>query len=149
MAEEGSKKIDNKDALEIYPVLPLRNTVLFPQQIIPIYVGREQSLKLIKDLPKSGKKYIVVVAQKDGSVENPSSTDLYEFGTLAMVMKVFDMPDDSKSAIVKGLKRVKLTKFMKHDVYYKCEYESVESIADHDHLEMQALSGNVKSLFSK
>ena len=77
MSEEGSKKIDKEDALEIYPVLPLRNTVLFPQQIIPIYVGREQSLKLIKDLPKSGKKYIVVVAQKDGSVENPGATDLY------------------------------------------------------------------------
>ena len=60
---------ENNDALEIYPILPLRNTVLFPQQIIPIYVGREQSLKLIDDLPKGGKKYIVVVAQKDGSIE--------------------------------------------------------------------------------
>ena len=79
MAEDTpkpKKRID--DVLEIYPVLPLRNTVLFPQQIIPIYVGRKQSLKLIADLPKGGKKYIVVVAQKDGSVENPKGSELYE-----------------------------------------------------------------------
>ncbi len=63
MAEETQKPTKKTgDSLEIYPILPLRNTVLFPQQIIPIYVGREQSLKLISDLPKSGKKYIVVVA---------------------------------------------------------------------------------------
>ena len=80
-----SKKRKN-EVLEIYPVLPLRNTVLFPQQIIPIYVGREQSLKLIADLPRGGKKYIVVGAQKDGSIENPKVPDLYEYGTLAMVM---------------------------------------------------------------
>ncbi|SVD51653.1 uncharacterized protein METZ01_LOCUS404507, partial [marine metagenome] len=80
MPEEIPKPTEEKnEVLEIYPVLPLRNTVLFPQQIIPIYVGREQSLKLIEDLPKSGKKYIVVVAQKDGSIENPSKSDLYEY----------------------------------------------------------------------
>ena len=94
MAESTPNITKNKDeVLEIYPVLPLRNTVLFPQQIIPIYVGREQSLKLIADLPKGGKKYIVVVAQKDGSVENPKASDLYEYGTLAMVMKVFENID--------------------------------------------------------
>ena len=55
---------------EVYPVMPLRNTVLFPQQVIPIYIGRDRSLKLINDLP-SDSKYIVVVAQEDGSVEDP------------------------------------------------------------------------------
>ena len=111
MAEDTPRKIEGKDeVLEIYPILPLRNTVLFPQQIIPIYVGRKKSLKLIADLPKGGKKYIVVVAQKDGSVENPTKSDMYEYGTLAMVMKVFDMPDKSKSAIVQGLERVKTKK---------------------------------------
>ena len=65
MAEDTSKtKKSSDNAFEIYPVLPLRNTVLFPQQIIPIYVGRKQSLKLISDLPKGGKKYIVVVYKK-------------------------------------------------------------------------------------
>ena len=87
---------------EIYPVMPLRNTVLFPQQVIPIYIGRNRSLKLINDLA-AGSKYIVVVAQEDGSVEDPKPEDLYSYGTLAQVLKVFDMPDNSKSAIVQGL----------------------------------------------
>ena len=54
-----------------YPILPLRNTVLFPHQVIPVYIGREQSLRLIEDLPKDGKKTIIVVAQKDGRRTNP------------------------------------------------------------------------------
>ena len=120
MTDQSPKSVKKTDeVLEIYPILPLRNTVLFPQQIIPIYVGREQSLKLIDDLPKGSKKYIVVVAQKDGSVENPKATDLYEYGTLAMVMKVFDMPDKSRSAIVQGLDRVRVKQYLEPEPYYK------------------------------
>ena len=93
-----------KDVMNNLPVLPLRNTVLFPNQIIPIYIGRKQSLKLVTDVSKQSDKTIIVVAQKDGSVENPKGDDLYEIATLATVMKIFDMPDNSKSAIVKGIK---------------------------------------------
>ena len=97
-----------KEKKELYPILPLRNTVLFPQQIIPIYIGREQSLELVNDLKESKNKHIVVVAQKDSTVEVPDMEDLYNWGTLANIMKVFDMPDGSKSAIVQGLDRVKI-----------------------------------------
>jgi len=93
---------DVADDVDSYPVMPLRNTVLFPQQVIPTYIGRERSLKLIDDLPQ-GKKLLVVVAQEDGSMENPEPDDLYAWGTLAVVLKVFDMPDKSKSAIIQGL----------------------------------------------
>ena len=87
---------DIKDKiLESYPILPLRNTILFPNQIIPIYIGRQQSLDLINDISLLEKKYIVVVAQKDGAIENPTSDDIYQYGTLATVMKIFDMPDKS------------------------------------------------------
>ncbi|MCF7923315.1 MAG: LON peptidase substrate-binding domain-containing protein, partial [Candidatus Marinimicrobia bacterium] len=80
-----------------FPVMPLRNTVLFPQQVIPLYIGRERSLKLLRELP-SGKKTIVVVAQREGSVENPEVGDLFDIGTTASVMKILDMPDGSQSA---------------------------------------------------
>ena len=107
MAEKLSEKeIDDFDIKQTdqYPVMPLRNTVLFPQQVIPIYIGRERSLKLINELdPK--KRYIVVVAQEDGSIEDPKPEDLYSYGTLAQVLKVFDMPDNSKSAIVQGISK--------------------------------------------
>ena len=101
-----------------YSILPLRNTVLFPNQIIPIYIGRKQSLNLINDISALEKKYIVVVAQKDGSIENPTKDDIYQFGTLATVMKIFDMPDKSKSAIVQGLMRVKLEEVNQETPYF-------------------------------
>ncbi len=97
----------NIESADEYPVMPLRNTVLFPQQVIPIYIGRERSLKLINDLdPK--KRYIIVVAQEDGSIEDPKPSDLYAFGTLAPALKVFDMPDNSKSAILQGISCVQI-----------------------------------------
>ena len=110
---------------EIYPVMPLRNTVLFPQQVIPIYIGRNRSLKLINDLA-AGSKYIVVVAQEDGSVEDPKPEDLYSYGTLAQVLKVFDMPDNSKSAIVQGISRVKIIKYVQEDPYFTVSISLLE-----------------------
>ena len=110
MADQLSEKdIENisLEGTEQYPVMPLRNTVLFPQQVIPIYIGREKSLKLIAELDQK-RKYIIVVAQEDGSIEDPEPEDLYVYGTLATVLKVFDMPDNSKSAIVQGISRVKI-----------------------------------------
>ncbi|SVE41207.1 uncharacterized protein METZ01_LOCUS494061, partial [marine metagenome] len=147
---EGTSKPTKKtgDALEIYPILPLRNTVLFPQQIIPIYVGREQSLKLIADLPKGGKKYIVVVAQKDGSLENPTEKDLYKYGTLAMVMKVFDMPDKSRSAIVQGLERVYIKEFINPDPYYKGLVEKVMGSARRTE-ELEVIAVNLQEIFKQ
>ena len=133
---------------EIYPVLPLRNTVLFPGQIIPIYIGREQSLKLISDIANQDDKTIIVVAQKDGNIENPKPTDLYKDAVIGKVMKIFDMPDNSKSAIVKGIKRVQITKFVEHGNYFKGEYDVCIDVFDHDSLEVQALTGNIKSLFA-
>ena len=79
MAEKLSEKdIENIniEGTEEYAVMPLRNTVLFPQQVIPIYIGREKSLKLISDIELEKRKYIIVVAQEDGSIEDPSTEDL-------------------------------------------------------------------------
>ena len=112
------KENEPEAILETYPILPLRNTILFPNQIIPIYIGRKQSLNLIGDISKLEKKHVVVVAQKDGAIENPTDKDIYEYGTLATVMKIFDMPDKSKSAIVQGLMRVKLQEVTKSKPYF-------------------------------
>ena len=144
------KQIENfniKGADE-YPVMPLRNTVLFPQQVIPIYIGRERSLKLINDLdPK--KRYIVVVAQEDGSIEDPKSSDLYAYGTLAQVLKVFDMPDNSKSAIVQGISRVKILDYTKQDPYFFAAVESMEDEPITDNLEVDALVANLRQAFDE
>ena len=128
-----------------FPVMPLRNTVLFPQQVIPLYIGRERSLKLLRELP-SGKKTIVVVAQREGSVENPEVGDLFDVGTTASVMKILDMPDGSQSAIVQGGERVRIKKYSQTDPYFKATIEGIEEIYDAD-LETDAMSANIRTLF--
>jgi ATP-dependent Lon protease len=126
--------------------MPLRNTVLFPQQVIPIYIGRERSLKLINELdPK--KRYIVVVAQEDGSIEDPKPEDLYAYGTLAQVLKVFDMPDNSKSAIVQGISRVKILDYTNLEPYFYAAVESMEDEPISDELEVDALASNLRQAF--
>mgnify|MGYP005628128875 FL=1 len=144
------KQIENFDikGADEYPVMPLRNTVLFPQQVIPIYIGRERSLKLINGLdPK--KRYIVVVAQEDGSIEDPKSSDLYAYGTLAQVLKVFDMPDNSKSAIVQGISRVKILDYTNQDPYFFAAVESMEDEPLTDVLEVDALVTNLRQAFDE
>lgn len=145
--EEKSVTEDSSEVVESFPVMPLRNTVLFPQQVIPTYIGRERSLKLIEDLPQ-GKKFLVVVAQEDGSMENPGPDDLYSWGTLAVVLKVFDMPDNSKSAIIQGLERVKLLSFTQEEPYFKAVVERVED-QEEEGLEVEALASNVRNSFQE
>ena len=131
MADQLSEKdIENisLEGTEQYPVMPLRNTVLFPQQVIPIYIGREKSLKLIAELDQK-RKYIIVVAQEDGSIEDPEPEDLYVYGTLATVLKVFDMPDNSKSAIVQGISRVKILDYLDKDPYFKAAVQPVSDLS--------------------
>ncbi len=136
-----------KKSTEEYPVMPLRNTVLFPQQVIPIYVGRDKSLKLINDLTPQN-KHIVVVAQEDGSIEDPLPEDLYSYGTLAVVLKVFDMPDNSKSAIVQGVERVKMLDYTDDDPYYLAKVSRVAD-EDDDDLELDAMVKNLRNTFSE
>ena len=150
MPERFDKDVESKPISDNdnYPVMPLRNTVLFPQQVIPIYIGREKSLKLIEDLG-DGDKHIVVVAQEDGSIEDPKPEDLYAYGTLGIVLKVFDMPDNSKSAIVQGLERVKLISFGEPNPYHRVVVEKVNDLPIDDELEVEALAKNLRNTFSE
>ena len=150
MPERFDKDVESKPISDNdnYPVMPLRNTVLFPQQVIPIYIGREKSLKLIEDLG-DGDKHIVVVAQEDGSIEDPKPEDLYAYGTLGIVLKVFDMPDNSKSAIVQGIERVKLISFGEPNPYYRVVVEKVSDQPIDDELEVEALAKNLRNTFSE
>ena len=141
------KENEPKDILETYPILPLRNTILFPNQIIPIYIGRQQSLNLINDISNLEKKYVVVVAQKDGAVENPSDKDIYEYGTLATVMKIFDMPDKSKSAIVQGLIRVKLQEVTQKKPYFVGLISRIRDV-NMNHTEIDSYTKLLKSSFT-
>ena len=151
MADKLSEKdIDNIfiEGTEEYAVMPLRNTVLFPQQVIPIYIGREKSLKLISDLESEIRKYIIVVAQEDGSIEDPNPEDLYSYGTLATVLKVFAMPDNSKSAIVQGITRVKILDYINKEPYFKAAVSTISDDPISDELEIVSIADNLRRSFN-
>ena len=89
----------------VMPVLPLRNMVLFPSTLLPVSVGRESSLKLVKKLAKS-KETMAVVCQKDPSVDEPGFDDLHHIGTTAKILRVFDMPDHTTTVILQGIQKI-------------------------------------------
>ncbi len=109
--------MDEKEIPETLAILPLRNTVLFPGVMIPITVGREKSIKLIQEA-QSGNKLIGVVAQKDGSLEEPTFNDLYRTGVMAFIVKVLTMPDDSTTVIIQGRNRIQLDEEIQNQPYF-------------------------------
>ena len=104
MTSEDEEALEKEKLPEVVPLLPIKNTVLFPGVVIPITVGRDKSIQLIKEANKS-KNPIGVVAQKDKKVEDPSINDLYEMGTVAQILRVLKMPDGSTTIIIQGKKR--------------------------------------------
>ena len=144
-----NKNIKTEKVGQKYPVLALRNTVLFPHQIIPIYIGRKSSLDLIEDISKKKNKYIIALAQKDGSIESPSSKDLYDFGTLVRVMRIFDMPDNSKSAIVQGIGRVKVSEFYKDNSYYTASVKRINEPIAEKSSKIDSKVSNLSEIFNQ
>jgi ATP-dependent Lon protease len=107
------------------PILPLRNTVLFPGVVFPITVNREKSLLLVKEIYK-GKKILGAVAQKDPSNETPAFQDLYQIGTIAQVIKVLEMPDGSTTVILQGKKRFQLSEVNSEEPYLTAKVSILE-----------------------
>lgn len=110
---------------EILPILPLRNTVLFPGVVIPLTVGRDKSIQLIKDYYRSG-RIIGAVAQKDGSIEDPVFDDLHKIGTVAYIIKLLQMPDGSTTAIIQGKKRFRMEAQLQEEPYIKAKVSAHE-----------------------
>src|SRR5437879_9598052 len=104
MSSEDEEEMNNEQMPEVLSILPLRNTVLFPGVVIPITVGRDKSIQLIREAYK-GDKIIGVVSQKNDLIEDPTSKDLHEVGTIAHIIKQLRMPDGSTTVIIQGKKR--------------------------------------------
>ncbi len=118
----------NKEALpESIPILPLKNTVLFPGVVIPITATRDKSIQLIKDA-NNGDKVIGVVAQKDQSIENPELKDIYDLGTVAQILRVLKMPDGNTTVIIQGKKRFQIEKILTDKPYLKAKIKPVEDV---------------------
>ena len=148
IADGDDKELKNTDVPPILPILPLRNTVLFPGVVLPITVGRERSLKLIRDVNK-GAKLLGAVAQKDPSIDRPNPKDLYETGTVAEILKVLEMPDGSTSVIIQGKRRYRIREFISEEPYLQANVEPLNDISSENDNEFNAIVGSLKDLSIK
>jgi len=124
LSSEEEDQMDSEKIPEHIPILPLRNTVLFPGVVIPITVGREKSIKLIQDANKKD-KIIGVIAQKDIDVEDPTKDDLNKVGTVAHVLKVLKMPDESTTVIIQGKSRFTVLEYVQTEPYFKAKVTKI------------------------
>ena len=124
---DADMQLDEKQLKETLPILPLRNTIVFPGSGIPISVGREKSIKLIKSLGKK-QRYIGLVCQKDNSVENPEAEDLYKIGIIAEVLKVIELSENNFSIIVQAKKRFEWKNFTQTEPFFATTYKLLESV---------------------
>ncbi|CAN5895872.1 endopeptidase La [soil metagenome] len=131
------------------PVLPLRDTVLFPNSFMPLAVAREASVRLIDEATTSG-RMIGVFTQREASIEEPAEEDLYPIGTATHVHKMFKLPDGSLRLIVQGLVRIRLDSLTHSRPYLKAAVTVAdEELREEDHLEIDALQRNIKSNFQQ
>jgi ATP-dependent Lon protease len=134
---------------EQLPILPLRDTVLFPNSFMPLAVARESSVRLIDEALSAG-KLIGVFTQRDASVEEPGQDDLYEVGTASHIHKMFKLPDGSLRLIVQGLARLTLDDVIEARPYLHARVSpAAEALQDADRLEIDALLRNIKTNFQQ
>ncbi len=124
MTPEDEEEINKEDLPEILPILPLRNTVLFPGVVIPITAGRDASIKLINDA-NNGSKVIGVVAQMDEEIENPKLKDIHRTGVVARILRVLKMPDGNTTVIIQGKKRFEISEIISEKPYLTATIKEV------------------------
>jgi len=145
MSQEDEEEMNNEETPEILSILPLRNTVLFPGVVIPITVGRDKSIKLIKDAYK-GDRTIGVVSQRDVAIEDPMFDQLNEVGTVALIIKMLQMPDGSTTVIIQGKQRFRLGEEVQSEPYIKASITKFEEIKPKVDKEFKAVVASVKEL---
>ena len=148
LAEEEDESNTKMNVPDVLPLLPLRNTVLYPGVVIPITVGREKSVKLIQDVYKKN-KILGAVSQIDENVEDPGLKDLYRVGTIAQILKILEMPDGSTSVIIQGKKRFHLEDLMTDKPYHVGRISPLEDSTEEPKEEAEAVAATLKDLAIK
>jgi ATP-dependent Lon protease len=142
-------KVERTTDFSELPILPVRETVLFPNAILPLTVGRESSLKLIGDL-KEEEKFIGVVAQRDPRVDNPQAVDLFQIGTAAYIHKIIKLPSQNLFIFVEGLKRIAVEEILRVDPYLHARVKPLDDVLPpRDTPGFDALMRSVTSLFQQ
>ncbi len=146
LTPEDEEEMNNEELPASLPILPLRNTVLFPGVVIPISAGRDKSIKLINDA-NAGDKIIGVVAQKNEDIEDPTKNDIHTIGTVARILRVLKMPDGNITVILQGKKRFEIDKVTSEKPYIRASIKEVEEKRPGKHdTEFAAIVESVKEL---
>jgi len=149
LSDGNEEELSVVDIPELLPILALRNTVLFPGVVIPITVGRDKSIKLVKEAYKNGTS-IGVVAQTDTTIEDPEVDDLNRVGTMASIVKILNMPDDTTSVIIHGKRRFHLDEITSKDPYLQGRVSPLSDVKPIDKpQEFEAIIGTIKDLALK
>jgi ATP-dependent Lon protease len=146
--ESDNDGLNDMEIPKELPVLPLRNTVLFPGVVLPITVGRDKSIKAVNDAYKSD-KLIGVLAQKDSSIEDPGVTDLEDVGTVARIIKLIKMPDGGTTVILQGRRRFKVGAVTAEDPYFKAQVVLLQEEEAPKEQDFEAYVSNIKDLASQ
>ena len=147
-AGKGERGKDDRISIpEQIPILPLRGTVLYPELILPIMVGRKRSVKLIDDAMEKD-RIIGVVTQKRSETEDPKENELYRIGVAALILRMIREMDGSQRVIVQGLSRIKIQQYTQKDPYYVANVETIDE-SPAQGVEIEALIMNVKNLFQR
>ena len=146
LSAEDEESLNKEKLPEVLPILPLRNTVLFPGVVIPITVGRDKSIKLVKDSYKSDKT-IGVISQKDQSIENPHFSELNRVGTVARILKMLRMPDGNTTIIIQGKRKFHLDEMTSEEPYLKAKVSAYEDLpVEKNAVEFVTLINSLKEL---
>jgi ATP-dependent Lon protease len=146
ISDEDEELLNKTEIPETLPLLPLRNSVLFPGVIIPITVGRKKSIKLIRDAYK-GNKLVGAITQRDMDTDDPRMDDLFKIGTVAQVLKILEMPDGATSVIIQGKKRFEIQGILSEEPYLKGSVISLDDLVPRKKgNQYQALIGSLKDL---
>jgi len=145
MSSEDEEEMNNEEVPDTLPILPLRNTVLFPGVVIPITVGRDKSIKLIRDANK-GSRMIGVVSQQDVNIEDPTFNQLNKVGTVALIIKMLQMPDGNTTVILQGKKRFLLREEVQSEPYIKATIEPFKEVKAKQDKEFKAMISSIKDM---
>jgi len=149
ITSDEDNKLDESSIPDVLPILPLRNTVLFPGVVIPITVGRKRSIKLVKKAYK-GSRIIGVVAQKNDTGEEPGTDDIYQVGTLAKIVKMLILPDGNTTIIIQGKQRFKIENIEQEEPYLTATFSTIEEhFPEPERQEAKAVLASLKDAASK
>ncbi len=148
ISDEEDDELLKLNVPDVLPILPLRNTVLFPGVVIPISIGREKSLKLIKEVYRKN-KILGAVAQNNVNIDEPEIKDLYKTGTVAQILKILEMPDGSTSVIIQGKKRFEIMDLVSDKPYYVARIDVLEDKRSGSEDELKAIVATLKDLSLK